>query len=84
MSDDPWHEEDGRTVYHLDDNELTDDWIRAARLKERAKAGDTEAQAEMDRLEATPSPKTNWGEGNEDAAGELEELEGVPTHVDEE
>lgn len=32
-------------------DEMNDDWLRAARLKRRAEAGDAEAQAELDRME---------------------------------
>lgn len=32
----------------------TDDWLRAARLQERADQGDKEAAAELERMESTP------------------------------
>lgn len=32
--------------------EATDDWLRAARLQKRAEAGDKEAEAELERMEA--------------------------------
>jgi hypothetical protein len=34
--------------------EATDDWMRAARLQEKAEKGDKEAAAELARMEATP------------------------------
>lgn len=37
--------------------EADDDWLRAARLKEKADKGDKEAAAELERMEAeTPEP----------------------------
>ena len=42
-------EEDTFTI----EDELNDDWLRASRLKKRAKQGDKEAKRELERMEQT-------------------------------
>lgn len=43
--------------------EATDDWLRAARLQKKADAGDKEAAAELERMEATPLTEGGETEG---------------------
>jgi hypothetical protein len=47
-------EDDGFTVINLDSTEADADWLRAARLKKRADAGDEAAKLEFERMGRTP------------------------------
>jgi hypothetical protein len=46
--------ENGKYIMEIDDNALNDDWIRSARLKRLADAGDEEAKRKTEELENTP------------------------------
>ena len=45
---------DGTVTFNLYSNAADADWIRAARLKKRAEAGDKEAEKELEELFNTP------------------------------
>ncbi|MBA2882213.1 hypothetical protein HNR65_002554 [Desulfosalsimonas propionicica] len=47
-------DENGNLVINLASNAADDDWLRAARLARRAKAGDEEAAKELKFLRETP------------------------------
>ena len=42
-----------RSTSLICENEMDDDWLKAARLKKKAKKGDKKAQRELDRMEKT-------------------------------
>jgi hypothetical protein len=53
-------------IIEIDDNALNDDWIRSARLKRLADAGDEEAKKKMEELENTPMIAHYSGGGDEE------------------
>lgn len=46
-------ENKNRPVLNFSSTLLNDDWIRSARIKEKADAGDEDAKAEITRLDST-------------------------------
>lgn len=64
-------DKDGNITFNLDADEANADWIRAARLLKKAKAGDTEAAAELERLQNTRMKSYTFDELNEITGGML-------------
>ncbi len=48
------YDQDGNITYNLNATAADDDWIRAGRLAEKAKAGDEEARKQLEEMENTP------------------------------
>ena len=67
-----FYKDDGTLVINMDSTELDADWLRAARLQEKADRGDVEAARELERMANTPMYEMT---GLVDAFNELVEKE---------
>jgi|GEM_PF-3095850 hypothetical protein len=72
-----FYKDDGTLVINMDSTELDADWLRAARLQEKADRGDVEAARELERMANTPMYEMT---GLVDAFNELVEKEKEELH----